>query len=65
MSLELIKLDDAAKKLSVSKRHLRRLIDGGQVAVVMVGARSPRIAVDEINGYIKSVTVRNTVPATA
>lgn len=47
----LFTLEDAADKLTISVRHLRRLIDSGQIAKTTIGARSVRISQQMIDDY--------------
>lgn len=47
----LLTLEDAAEKLTISVRQLRRLIDSGQIPTITVGQRGVRISEQMIADY--------------
>jgi excisionase family DNA binding protein len=53
---QLLTFSEAAKLLRVSLRQLRRLVDGGSIAVVRVTERTPRIPPGEIRTFIAAMT---------
>ncbi len=51
----LLTYDEAAKKLMISYRKLLYLIKDGIIPVCQIGKRSPRIAKESLEKYVKSV----------
>jgi excisionase family DNA binding protein len=56
--MELITLQVAAKRLSLSTRTIRRFIENGDLAFVKIG-RSIRIPLADLERFIKIHTLRN------
>ena len=57
-SLKQLPLDQVVEILSVSKRHIYRLIEGGELACVKI-ARLTRIPEVELRAYLARNTVKN------
>ena len=49
----LLRYCEVASRLQVSVASVRRLVASGSLRVVHVGARSPRIALNELERFIK------------
>jgi excisionase family DNA binding protein len=55
----LLTFPGAADYLSVSLTKLKRLVRDGELPVVDVGERSPRIRRADLDNYVKSLTPRS------
>ena len=53
MEALLLRINEAAALLGVSRSHIYRLIDNGEIAAMYVGARSIRIKRSDIVAYIE------------
>ena len=49
---------EAARRLRISLRQFRRLVDSGRIAVVRLSARCVRVSPEELERFLKSVTGR-------
>ena len=49
----LLSYEDAAARLDVSKKTVTRLVRAKQLAVVMVGARRPKVAGASLSAYME------------
>jgi excisionase family DNA binding protein len=58
----LIKFRDAAAMLNISLRQFRRIVDGGQIPVVRVSDRAPRIRESDLKAFIDARIVRYKMP---
>lgn len=47
----LVGLDEAARRLAISRRSLQSLVYGGELRSVLIG-RSRRIAVEDLEAYV-------------
>jgi excisionase family DNA binding protein len=52
------RLPDAAKALDCSTQTIRRMIRRGQLRVVMIGPKSPRVPASELDHLLASETDR-------
>lgn len=50
---DLLKLPVVAKRLGMSVGHLRRLIKGKKLAVIRLGARSVRVAPEDLDAFVE------------
>jgi len=53
MEALLLRINEAAALLGVSRSHIYRLIDKGEISAMYVGARSIRIKRSDIVAYIE------------
>lgn len=51
---QLLRLDDVAEFLAVSRRSVYRLLQSGQLRCVRVGAASPRTRVGDLIAFVES-----------
>jgi len=51
---QLLRVDEVAEFLAVSRRSVYRLVQSGQLRCVRVGAASPRIRVGDLIAFIES-----------
>jgi len=52
---ELLTIDEARRRLKVSRRTLYRLIEAGRIRVIYPRPRCPRITERELEAYIASI----------
>jgi excisionase family DNA binding protein len=52
MQQVLLRMDEAADRMAVSRSHLERMVARGEIATIRVG-RSRRIPVDEIRRWVQ------------
>ena len=57
----LLSYEQAAKLLSISLRHFRRLVDDGKFTIVRVSPRAPRIRASEVLAFISGACERKAV----
>jgi excisionase family DNA binding protein len=50
----LLDVEAVAKRLSVSVRHVRRLIAGGALRATRLGGRAVRVAEDDLSVFVES-----------
>ena len=53
----LLTFSEAAKKLGISLRQFRRLVDDGKIPFVRVSERAPRVRATVLESFVSSVTV--------
>ena len=53
----LLTFAEAARRLAVSLRQFRRLVDSGKIPVARVSERAPRVRAADLNAYVNSVTL--------
>ena len=54
MNFDLLTIEKVAEILHISKQKVNTLIKSGNIPVIMIGPRSRRIAVADLEKYIKS-----------
>jgi len=58
MSGRLLRVSEVARALAVSVTHVRRLIAAGELGVVWVGKRSPRVSELALAAFLRSRNAR-------
>jgi excisionase family DNA binding protein len=53
----LLTFAEAARRLAVSLRQFRRLVDSGKIPVARVSERAPRIRASDLGAYVNGVMV--------
>ena len=53
----LLTFAEAARRLAVSLRQFRRLVDSGKIPVARVSERAPRIRAADLGAYVNSVMI--------
>lgn len=61
---ELLTIDEAAARLRCSPRQVRRLVDNGRLAAVVIGKRTRRIRPETLDQFIENSECLSDAPQT-